>query len=187
MDGTVQTICNLSNAVLLVAQTDVVSLWSAGRVQASTGRSGTRSPANGAQPLQEDSRFTDEDVEKATTARCCGRCPTTSRSSDRPSTRAARGPSRGITNSAAPIKVLAAELAGATTSAEGTSRCSTSTTKATARERTPGHLVVLAHARWTVDPVRRVNLGNTFSPWPLFAGLLASAISPSLLEHKIRQ
>src|ERR1019366_479693 len=34
MDGTMQMICDLSNAVLLVAQTDVVSLWSAGRIQA---------------------------------------------------------------------------------------------------------------------------------------------------------
>ena len=51
-DGTMQMISDLSNAVLLVAQTDVVSLWSAGRVhQFLAGRRRTRPFARGAQPL----------------------------------------------------------------------------------------------------------------------------------------
>jgi len=77
---------------------------------------------------------------------------------------------------------LAAELAGATTSAEGNSRCSTSTTKATARNE--------PRATWWSRPCAldsrsrstRQIWGNTFSHGPCFAGLLASAISPSLLE-----
>ena len=37
LDQTSRMLCGLSNAVLLVAQTDVVSLWSAGRLRAGTG------------------------------------------------------------------------------------------------------------------------------------------------------
>ncbi len=58
MDQTTRLICDLSNAALLVAQTDVVSL-----VERRTnsdlpaGRRQPRSSAAGAEPLQEDSRL----------------------------------------------------------------------------------------------------------------------------------
>jgi Flp pilus assembly CpaE family ATPase len=67
MDGTMQMICDLSNAVLLVAQTDVVSLWSAGRIHAflqeGAGRDRLRIVLNRYKKIP---GFSDEDVEKAT-------------------------------------------------------------------------------------------------------------------------
>ncbi len=42
LDGTTRLVCNLSEVVLLVAQTDVASLWSAARVQQYLGETGGR-------------------------------------------------------------------------------------------------------------------------------------------------
>ncbi len=66
MDHTARQLCDLSNAVLLVAQTDVVSLWSTGRVHAfleeTVGRERVRLVLNRYKKIP---GFTEEDVEKA--------------------------------------------------------------------------------------------------------------------------
>jgi pilus assembly protein CpaE len=76
MDGTMQMICDLSNAVLLVAQTDVVSLWSAGRIQAflqeGAGRDRLRIVLNRYKKIP---GFSDEDVEKATNCKVLWKVP----------------------------------------------------------------------------------------------------------------
>ncbi len=76
VDATMQMICDLSNAVLMVAQTDVVSLWSAGRIQAflqeGAGRERLRIVLNRYKKIP---GFTDEDVEKATNCKVLWRIP----------------------------------------------------------------------------------------------------------------
>ena len=66
MDHTARQLCDLSNAVLLVTQTDVVSLWSTGRVQAfleeTVGRERLRLVLNRYKTIP---GFAEEDVEKA--------------------------------------------------------------------------------------------------------------------------
>src|SRR6266576_1106193 len=76
VDATMQMICDLSNAVLMVAQTDVVSLWSAARVQAflqeGAGRERLRIVLNRYKKIP---GFTDEDVEKATNCNVLWKIP----------------------------------------------------------------------------------------------------------------
>jgi pilus assembly protein CpaE len=120
MDGTMQTICDLSNAVLMVAQTDVVSLWSAGRIQSflqdGAGRDRLRLVLNRYKKIP---GFTDEDVEKATNCKVLWKVPNNFQvigpAIDKGSPVAAQG-NHEIGRS---YQGLAAELAGATTTAEG--------------------------------------------------------------------
>jgi pilus assembly protein CpaE len=76
MDSTMQMICDLSNAVLMVAQTDVVSLWSAGRIQTflqeGAGRDRLRIVLNRYKKIP---GFTEEDVEKATNCKVLWKIP----------------------------------------------------------------------------------------------------------------
>jgi pilus assembly protein CpaE len=76
MDATMQMICDLSNAVLMVAQTDVVSLWSAGRIQAflqeGAGRDRLRIVLNRYKKIP---GFSEEDVEKATNCKVLWKIP----------------------------------------------------------------------------------------------------------------
>jgi pilus assembly protein CpaE len=76
MDATMQMICDLSNAVLLVTQTDVVSLWSAGRIQTflqdGAARDRVRIVLNRYKKIP---GFTDEDVEKATNCKVLWKVP----------------------------------------------------------------------------------------------------------------
>jgi septum formation inhibitor-activating ATPase MinD len=69
-------LADLSNAVLLVVQTDVVSLWSAGRIRGfldeSSGRNRLRLVLN---RYKEIPGFTEEDVEKATNSKVLWKIP----------------------------------------------------------------------------------------------------------------
>lgn len=120
MDGTMQMICDLSNAVLMVAQTDVVSLWSAGRIQSflqdGAGRDRLRLVLNRYKKIP---GFTDEDVEKATNCKVLWKIPNNFQvigpAIDKGNPVAAQG-NHEIGRS---YQGLAAELAGATTSGEG--------------------------------------------------------------------
>ncbi len=75
-DATTRLLCDLSNAVLLVAQTDVVSLWSAGRIRTfleeGTGRDRVRIVLNRYKKIP---GFTDEDVETATNCKLLWKLP----------------------------------------------------------------------------------------------------------------
>jgi len=120
MDGLTHLICDLSNAALLVAQTDVVSLWSAGRIQTflqeGAGRDRLRIVLNRFKKIP---GFTDEDVEKATNCKVLWKIPNNFQ---------VVGPAIDKGNPVAlqdnqevgrSYQALASELAGATASAEG--------------------------------------------------------------------
>jgi len=76
LDATTRLLSDLSNAVLLVAQTDVVSLWSAGRIQAfleeGGGRKHLRIVLNRYKKIP---GFTDEDVEHSTRCKVLWKIP----------------------------------------------------------------------------------------------------------------
>jgi len=76
LDSTTRLLSDLSNAVLVVAQTDVVSLWSAGRIHSfleeGTGRDRLRIVLNRFKKIP---GFTDEDVEHVTHCRVLWKVP----------------------------------------------------------------------------------------------------------------
>jgi len=120
MDGTMQMICDLSNAVLLVAQTDVVSLWSAGRIQAflqeGAGRDRLRVVLNRYKKIP---GFTDDDVEKATNCKVLWKVPNNYQVIGPAIDKGSPVASQGNHDIGRSYQGLAAELAGATTSGEG--------------------------------------------------------------------
>ncbi len=120
MDGTLQTICDLSNAVLLVTQTDVVSLWSAGRIQAflqeGAGRDRLRIVLNRYKKIP---GFTDEDVEKAANCKVLWKVPNNFQVIGPAIDKGSPVAGQGNNDLGRSYQGLAAELAGATTSGEG--------------------------------------------------------------------
>ncbi len=76
VDQTARLLCDLSNALLLVTQADVVSLWSAGRLRTfleeDTGRDQVRLVLNRYKKIP---GFDDEDVEKATNCKLLWKVP----------------------------------------------------------------------------------------------------------------
>jgi pilus assembly protein CpaE len=76
LDPTTRLLSDLSNAVLVVAQTDVVSLWSAGRIhtflEEGTGRDRLRMVLNRYKKIP---GFTDEDVQQATNCKVLWKVP----------------------------------------------------------------------------------------------------------------
>jgi pilus assembly protein CpaE len=76
VDQTARLLCELSNAVLLVAQADVVSLWSAGRMRAFLEDGATRDRVRIIlNRYKKIPGFTDEDVEKATNCKLLWKIP----------------------------------------------------------------------------------------------------------------
>lgn len=143
MDGMMQMICDLSNAVLLVTQTDVVSLWSAGRIyaflQEGAGRDRLRVVINRYKKIP---GFSDEDVEKATNCKVLWKVPNNFQlvapAIDKGSPVAAQG-NHEIGRS---YQGLAAALAGATATAEGALSLHYQHDKGDGKKRGAGHLVV---------------------------------------------
>jgi pilus assembly protein CpaE len=143
LDATMQMICDLSNAVLMVAQTDVVSLWSASRIQTflqeGAGRDRLRIVLNRYKKIP---GFTEEDVEKATNCKVLWKIPNNYQ---------VVGPA---IDKGSPVALqenhevgrsyqgLAAELAGATSAADGALSLLYQHDKAEGKKRAPGHLVV---------------------------------------------
>jgi pilus assembly protein CpaE len=76
LDSTTHLLSDLSNAVLMVAQTDVVSLWSAGRIHAfleeGAGRNRLRIVLNRYKKIP---GFTDEDIERSTRCKVLWKIP----------------------------------------------------------------------------------------------------------------
>jgi len=76
LDATTRLLSDLSNAVLVVAQTDVVTLWSAGRIHAfleeGTGRNRMRLVLNRYKKIP---GFTDEDIESSTNCKVLWKIP----------------------------------------------------------------------------------------------------------------
>jgi len=76
LDNTTRLLADLSNAVLMIAQTDVVSLWSAGRIRSfledGANRNRLRLVLNRYKKIP---GFTEEDVEKATNCKILWKLP----------------------------------------------------------------------------------------------------------------
>ena len=76
LDQTARLLCDLSNTVLLVAQTDVVSLWSASRIRTFLEEGATRDRVRIVlNRYKKIPGFTDEDVEKATSSKLLWKVP----------------------------------------------------------------------------------------------------------------
>jgi pilus assembly protein CpaE len=76
LDQTTRSLCDLSNAVLLVAQADVVSLWSASRIRTFLEEGATRDRVRIVlNRYKKIPGFTDEDVEKATSCKLLWKVP----------------------------------------------------------------------------------------------------------------
>jgi pilus assembly protein CpaE len=76
LDQTARLLCDLSNTVLLVAQTDVVSLWSASRIRTFLEEGATRDRVRIVlNRYKKIPGFTDEDVEKATNSKLLWKVP----------------------------------------------------------------------------------------------------------------
>jgi len=143
MDATIQTICDLSNAVLLVAQTDVVSLWSAGRIHAflqeGAGRDRLRIVLNRYKKIP---GFTDEDVEKATSCKVLWKVPNNFQVIGPAIDKGSPVAMQGNHEVGRSYQGLAAELAGATSSAEGSLSLMYQHDKGDEKKRNPGPLIV---------------------------------------------
>jgi Flp pilus assembly CpaE family ATPase len=75
-DDISRLMCDLSDQILLVAQTDVTALWSAGRIQAWLAESNSREKlAIVLNRYKKIPGFTDEDVEKGTNCRVLWKVP----------------------------------------------------------------------------------------------------------------
>jgi pilus assembly protein CpaE len=120
LDSTMQMICDLSNAVLLVAQTDVVSLWSAGRIrtflQDTAGRDRVRMVLNRYKKIP---GFTDEDVEKSTNCKVLWKVPNNFQVVGPAIDKGSPVAGQGNNELGRSYQGLAAELAGASTANEG--------------------------------------------------------------------
>ena len=143
MDSTMQMICDLSNAVLLVAQTDVVSLWSAGRIntflQDGAGRDRVRIVLNRYKKIP---GFSDEDVEKATNCKVLWKVPNNFQVIGPAIDKGA--PVAGQTNNdlGRSYQGLAGELAGATTAGDGALSLLYQQDKGDMKKRPAGPLIV---------------------------------------------
>ena len=143
MDGTIQTICDLSNAVLLVAQTDVVSLWSAGRIhnflQETAGRDRLRIVLNRYKKIP---GFTDEDVEKATSCKVLWKVPNNFQLIGPAIDKGSPVATQGNHEIGRSYQGLAAELAGAASLDESSLSLTYQHDKVEEKKRKTGHLVV---------------------------------------------
>ncbi len=143
MDATIQTLCDLSNAVLLVAQTDVVSLWSAGRIhsflQEGAGRDRLRIVLNRYKKIP---GFSDEDVEKATSCKVLWKVPNNFQLLGPAIDKGSPVAMQGNHEVGRSYQGLAAELAGATASTEGSLSLMYQHEKGDGKKRTPGQLIV---------------------------------------------
>lgn len=143
MDGTIQTICDLSNAVLMVAQTDVVSLWSASRIQGFLHESGgsdrLRIVLNRYKKIP---GFTDEDVEKVTNCKVLWKIPNNFQLIGPAIDKGSPVAMQGNHEVARSYQGLAAELAGASSPAEGSLSLAYGHDKGDAKKRNSAPLIV---------------------------------------------
>jgi len=143
MDSTMQMICDLSNAVLLVTQTDVVSLWSAGRIhafpQGGACRDRVRILPNRYKKIP---GFSDEDVEKATNCKVLWKVPNNFQVIGPAIDKGSPVAAQANNELGRSYQGLAAELAGATTSGEGALSLLYQHDKGDSKKRTAGPLIV---------------------------------------------
>ena len=142
LDQTARLLCDLSNTVLLVAQTDVVSLWSASRIRTfleeGTTRDRVRIVLNRYKKIP---GFTDEDMEKATTSKLLWKVPNNYQSVA-PSID--RGSPVGLDSSeiGRSFQSLAATLAQASPTGEGSLDLSYRNDRSDSSKKTAGRLLI---------------------------------------------
>lgn len=143
VDQTTRLLCDLSNAVLLVAQTDVVSLWSASRMRTfldeGAGRDRVRLVLNRYKKIP---GFSEDDVEKATNCKLLWKLPNSyqlvSPAIDKGSPVALQD-NQDIGRS---FRSLAAMLADASITAEGSLDLVYTHDRADAKKKSSGHMLI---------------------------------------------
>jgi pilus assembly protein CpaE len=142
-DQTERLLCDLSNAVLMIAQADVVSLWSAGRVRTfleeGAGRDRVRLVLNRYKKIP---GFGDDDVEKATNCKLLWKLPNNyqlvSPAIDK-GVPVAFHDNQDISRS---FRALAATLVDASATIEGSLDLSYQPDKSGSKKKTVGHLLI---------------------------------------------
>jgi len=142
-DQTERLLCDLSNAVLMIAQADVVSLWSAGRVRTfleeGAGRDRVRLVLNRYKKIP---GFGDDDVEKATNCKLLWKLPNNyqliSPAIDK-GVPVAFHDNQDISRS---FRALAATLVDASATIEGSLDLSYQPDKAGSKKKAVGHLLI---------------------------------------------
>jgi Flp pilus assembly CpaE family ATPase len=143
IDQTARLLCDLSNAVLLVTQADVVSLWSAGRMFAfleeGTGRDRVRLVLNRYKKIP---GFSDEDIEKATNCKILWKIPNNYQAVAPGIDKGAPVVFQDSLDISRSFKSLAAALAEATTSGEGSLDLAYQNDKADTKKKAAGRLLI---------------------------------------------
>jgi pilus assembly protein CpaE len=143
LDATTRLLSDLSNAVLMVAQTDVVSLWSAGRIQAfleeGAGRNRVRMVLNRYKKIP---GFTDEDVEHSTRCKVLWKIPNAFQSVSPAIDHGAPVVLQEGQEVSRSFRALAAALAEASSTPEDGLDLVYGEEKAAARKKTTGRLVI---------------------------------------------
>jgi len=143
LDATTRLLSDLSNAVLMVAQTDVVSLWSAGRIHAfleeGAGRQRLRMVLNRYKKIP---GFTDEDVEHATRCKVLWKIPNAFQAISPAIDHGAPVVLQEGQEVSRSFRALAAALAEASPTAEGGLDLVYAVEKADVKKKAPGHLII---------------------------------------------
>lgn len=143
IDQTARLLCDLSNAVLLVAQTDVVSLWSASRMRTfleeGGGRDRVRLVLNRYKKIP---GFGDEDIETATNCKLLWKVPNNFQSISPAIDKGDPIASQDGVDVARSYKALAATLAEASASAEGSMDLVYQHDKSDTKKKATGRLLI---------------------------------------------
>ena len=160
VDQTARLLCDHSNAVLLVAQADVVSLWSASRIRAFLEEGATRDRVRIVlNRYKKIPGFTDEDIEKATSCKLLWKIPNNYQSIAPAIDKGVPVAMQENTDIGRSFRSLAAALAQASPTAEGSLDLSYQNDKADPRRRPRGQAADFAAARGTVDSFQLVASG----------------------------
>jgi pilus assembly protein CpaE len=143
LDQTSRMLCDLSNAVLLVAQTDVVSLWSASKIRAfleeGSGRDRVRLVLNRYKKIP---GFSDEDVAKATNCALLWKLPNNYQSIAPAIDKGAPVALHDSHDIGRSFRSLAATLADASATAEGSLDLTYRHDKADDKKKAAGRLLI---------------------------------------------
>jgi pilus assembly protein CpaE len=143
LDSTTRLLSDLSNAVLMVAQTDVVTLWSAGRIhaflEAGAGRNRLRMVLNRYKKIP---GFTDEDIESATNCKVLWKIPNAFHSILPAIDHGAPVVLQESLEVSRSFRALAAALAEATSTPEGGLDLVYDQEKSNLKKKAPGRLVI---------------------------------------------
>jgi pilus assembly protein CpaE len=143
VDQTARLLCDLSNAVLLVAQTDVVSLWSAGRIRTfleeGAGRDRVRLVLNRYKKIP---GFTDEDVEQSTSCKLLWKLPNNYQSISPAIDKGVPVATQENLDIGRSYRALATALAEASATVEGSLDLSYQSDKPDAKKKAAGRLLI---------------------------------------------